>query len=105
MDKWQAQQINEFIRRNPDAREAAERKLLAITSPFGASLKRADAFEHFLSSPDLPQPCAGASLKHVCPHGTQLDLQDCMQCADEAELADLLPHSTLTARLRAGMKP
>jgi hypothetical protein len=46
-----------------------------------------------------------AIIEPLCEHGTRLDLQDCMQCADEAELADRLPTSTLTARLRAGMKP
>jgi hypothetical protein len=109
MDEWQAQQILEFLRRNPDAREAVEHKIMTISSPCGAPVDRNKAVREFLDSDAtdlffIETPPITARTR-VCRHLTRLDLQDCMACADEAELAERLPTSTLTARLRAGMKP
>jgi uncharacterized protein (DUF433 family) len=49
----------------------------------------------------ISSPCGTpiTARTRVCRHLTRLDLQDCMACADEAELAERLPTSTLTARL------
>jgi hypothetical protein len=56
-----------------------ERKLLAISSPCG------------MAPPLKPKRCQ---------HGTRLDLQDCMQCADAAEVDEGFPVGTLRDGMR-----
>jgi hypothetical protein len=79
MDEWQTRQIREFLRRNPDAREETERKLLSISSPFGA--------------PEL------------CAHGKRLT-EDCIHCLDleqqAAEDGEGFPVGTLRDGFRGG---
>jgi hypothetical protein len=103
MDEWQAQQIREFLQRNPDARAAAERKLLGPCGTCGVS----EPMECWACGRDqagCDETCSGEGA--LCPHGKRWT-QECLRCDDAAEIDEGFPVGSMRDGMRGfrGGKP